>query len=157
MSAVAPSLCISPKDNQSLSISSTGGGVTPNSGVTAGSLGVTTPSSVVTASLVQQQQQQMVAAQQLAAAAQVSYLDPSTYSLLAQQQLVAYHRALSISQNTSPQNTAQPATSPVVDQLTQSYRLAAAAAVSGLDCKHFTSFPPFDIMQCELMYLKNKA
>ena len=75
-----------------------------------------------------------MAAQQLAAAAQVSYLDPSTYSLLAQQQLVAYHRALGISQNTSPQNTAQPATSPVVDQLTQSYRLAAAAAVSGLDC-----------------------
>ena len=91
--------------------------------------------SAVTASIVQQQQQQqqqIAAAQLAAAAAQVSYLDPSaTYSLLAQQQLVAYHRALGISQ-TSPQQT-QSTTSPVVDQIAQSYRLAAAAAASGLD------------------------
>merc|ERR1712226_1232876 len=142
MSSVSPSAESSQNNTAALIINSN------NAAAAAALASRSTPNnslatSAVTASIVQhhhqQQQQQIAAAQLAAAAAQVSYLDPSaTYSLLAQQQLAAYHRALGISQpQTSPQQPPQPqsqtTTSPVVDQIAHNYRLAAAAAASGID------------------------
>merc|ERR1712226_279967 len=98
MSSVSPSAESSQNNTAALIINSN------NAAAAAALASRSTPNnslatSAVTASIVQhhhqQQQQQIAAAQLAAAAAQVSYLDPSaTYSLLAQQQLAAYHRAL---------------------------------------------------------------